>query len=508
MIMVISVQDHETGQGLSETDEETADTRPIRDPDDGNEKKTLREKIAGLRAFFASAPTPADMNVREVNKRIGKIVWPSAVELFLTSLASMVDTMMVGQLGALAIAAVSLTTQPKFVLQALFLAFNSGATALVARFRGMGDQESANLVMRQSLIFTAAFSIILSAVGYFGADLMVIFMGAQADTLGPAGDYMRIQMIGFPFMAVTMVATAVLRGVGNTRASMVYNMTANVVNVIGNFLLIEGRFGFPRLEVAGASWATIIGQVVAFAMAGLALVGSKYYIRIKRGDSFKPNLDMLKRIGKIGIPAMVEQGVMRVGMLLYVRTVASLGTVAYAAHSIVMSIMNLSFMNGQAFGIVSTTLIGQSLGQQRVDRAKTYARYTRRMGMIVSLVIGFIFFFFGRQIVGLYTAGDAEAAQIIEMGGQVMIIIALMQPMQSSQLILNGALRGAGDTRSTAMIMFFGVLIVRPIAAHAFVNWFDWGLLGAWAAMALDQAVRSTLSYIRFQMGKWAYIRV
>lgn len=480
---------------------------PIR-PEQERESEPKQSLFAKFKAFVTPAPMPTDLNRRDVNRRIITIAWPSAVELLLTSLAGMVDMMMVGQLGAWAISSIGLTTQPKFILQAVFMALNSGATAMVARFRGAQDQESANAVMRQAILITGGLSVLLAVVGYFGAEWMVTFMGAQPDTLRPGTEYLQIQMMGFPFMALTMTATAVLRGVGNTRVSMVYNMVANVSNVILNYLLIFGNFGFPAMGVAGASLATIIGQFLAFLMAGFALLRGKHYLRIRRKDSFKPDLGLIKRIAKIGGPAMLEQGVMRVGMMLYVRTVASLGTIAYAAHNVVMNIMTLSFMNGQAFSIVATTLIGQSLGMKRPDHAWAYARYTRRMGMVVSIVLGVLFVFLGEQIVGLYTAGDAEALDIIRMGGEVMIVIALMQPLQSSQMILNGALRGAGDTRSTAMIMFFGVLIIRPLAAHMFVNWFGWGLLGAWFGMALDQIVRSAFSFIRFQMGKWVYIRV
>ncbi len=473
--------------------------------------KTTR--LAKVRAFLASAPMPDDLKPRAINKRIVAIVWPSAVELLLTSLVSMVDMMMVGRLGAWAVAAVGLTTQPKFVILAVFMALNSGATAMVARFRGAGEPDNANAVMRQAVLLTAFLGTALAVGGFFATDWIMLFMagGPEAlgpDTLRPAGDYLRIQMIGFPFMALTFAATAALRGVGNTRASMIYNMAANVINCVLNYILIYGNFGAPAMGVAGASLATIIGQFAAFLMAAFTLLSGKYYIRIRRGDSFRPDFGLMKRIAKIGIPAMFEQAVMRTGMLLYVRTVTGLGAVAFATHNIVMNIMNLSFMNGQAFGIVATTLIGQSLGNKRPDHAKIYARYTRRMGMFVSLVIGVVFFFLGGQIVGLYTAGDAEAAEIIRIGGQVMMIIALLQPLQSSQLVLNGALRGAGDTRSTAMIMFLCVLIIRPIAAHIFVNWLHWGLLGAWGAMALDQVIRSALSFLRFQMGKWIYIRV
>ena len=468
----------------------------------------LAHPLTALKKFIMPAPTPVDMNKREINRRIFTIAWPSAIELLLTSLASMVDMMMVGQLGAWAISSIGLTTQPKFVLLAIFLALNSGATAMVARFRGADDQESANAVVRQSILITAALSLVIAVIGYFTSEWMVSFMGAQEDTLLPATQYLQVQMMGFPFMALTMVATAVLRGVGNTRVSMIYNLVANVSNVLFNYLLIFGNWGFPTLGVAGASIATVMGQVLAFFMAAIALMRGKHYIRIRRTDSFKPDFSMIKRIAKIGGPAMLEQAVMRIGMMLYVRTVASLGTVAYASHNVVMSIMNLSFMNGQAFSIVATTLIGQSLGRQRPDEAWVYARYTRRMGMIVSIIIATVFLIFGKQIIGLYTAGDAEAEEIIRMGAEVMLIVAALQPLQSSQMILNGALRGAGDTRSTAMVMFVGVMIIRPLAAHAFVNWLHWGLVGAWCGMALDQIVRSAFSFIRFQMGKWVHIRV
>ena len=158
-----------------------------------------------------------------------------------------------------------------------------------------------------------------------------------------------------------------------------------------------------------------------------------------------------------GIPALVEQVFMRAGMIMYTKTVASLGTVAYATHQICMNIQAMSFMNGQAFSVSATSLVGQSLGKKRPDMAQAYCSRTRRVGMTVSIVLALTFFFFGRYIVSLYT----DEIEVIEQGSRILMFVALVQPLQSSQFILAGALRGAGDTRATAIIIFITVLLVR-----------------------------------------------
>jgi Na+-driven multidrug efflux pump len=149
---------------------------------------------------------------------IVKIAWPSVVELTLTQLASMVDLMMVGGLGAWALTSVGLTVQPKFLLMTIFMAMNVGATAMAARYKGAGDQEKANLILRQALLLTLIISVISSITGYVFAEKLILFMGAAEEkTLHGGTIYLKIQMVGFTFMALTSTITAALRGVGNSR---------------------------------------------------------------------------------------------------------------------------------------------------------------------------------------------------------------------------------------------------------------------------------------------------
>lgn len=448
---------------------------------------------------------PIEVNSAMLYKDVVHIAWPSFVELVLTQLTSMVDMMMVGQLGPWAITSVGLSTQPKFLLMTMFMAMNVGATALVARYKGAGEHNKANLILRQALLLTFVLSLVSSAVGFVFSEHLIRFMGAaDAETLAGGTVYLKIQMLGFVVMAITTTITAALRGVGNSRTAMLYNLVANMVNVIFNYILIYGHFGFPRMEVAGASLATVIGQFVAFILALIVILEEKQYLYLRLKDGFKPHMESIKNIFNIGIPAMIEQLLMRIGMITYSKIVASLGTVAFATHQVCLSIHALSFMNGQAFAVSSTSLMGQSLGKKRPDMAQAYCRRTRRLGMTISFLLGVVFLFFGKNIIALYT----NDITVIGEGAKIMVLIAIIQPFQSSQFILAGALRGAGDTRATAIISFITVLLVRPGLAMLGVYVLNLGLMGAWYAFLTDQVIRSFLVLLRFNSGKWKAIRI
>ena len=217
-----------------------------------------------------------------------------------------------------------------------------------------------------------------------------------------------------------------------------------------------------------------------------------------------PHKETLGDLMNIGIPAMIEQLLMRAGMIIFSRTVAGLGTTAYATHQACMNIQALSFMTGQAFAVSSTTLMGQSLGKRRPDMAQAYCSRTRRIGMGCAIVIALVFVFFGRYIVELYNS----LPEIVETGARILLIVAVLQPLQTSQFIIAGGLRGAGDTRATAVITFITVLLVRPIVAIVLVEYTPLGLYGAWIAMACDQLLRSVLVLLRYQSGKWKSIRM
>lgn len=449
---------------------------------------------------------PDDISLKDMRKQVFVMAGPAVMELFLLQISSMVSTMMVGNLGNWAVASVGYCTQPRFLLLATFVALNTGATAIVARAKGAGDYELANKVMHQSTMLTFVLSLIVAAAGIVFAKPMVMFMGASTpETIKAASQYMTLQTAAFPATAMAMNTTAIMRGIGKTKVSMYYNISANLVNILGNLLLIYGAFGvFPRLEVAGAGISIALGQIVAFLMSAYAQIRGNDILEFRFKELLSIDLSVIKRITNIGAPAMIEQLIIRGGMMIYTLTISSLGTDVYATHTIALNILQLSLTNGQAFGICATSLLGQSLGRKRADIGKAFTYMCRRYGMYVSILLGSSVLFLGRPLMMLYTKDTA----VVELGAQLLIIVAFMQPLQSSQLVLSGALRGAGDARAVALATFCGILIVRPLLSLLLVSYVGLGLKGAWIALVADQCVRTGYTIMRFASNKWASIKI
>lgn len=496
---------------------------------------------------------PPGAESKTLYKDIVRIAWPSLIEMTLASLVSMVDMMMVGKIpgmGSSAITAVSLATQPRFLFMMLFMALNTGATAVIARARGAGDRDEANNILRHAFLLNCLMAIPMMIIGIFTAEPLIKFMGGDgvkngtitAATVAASKTYLQIQMAGFLPTIIPITITAVLRGTGNSRVPMVYNIVANVVNVFLNWVLIYGNLGAPAMGVAGASLATIIGLCVATVMALFSVLSGKNYLHLSF-KKFKLNVRIIGQIIKVGVPALIEQGIMRVGIIIFTRTIGSLGEVNMATHQVCMNIQSLTFMTGQAFAVSSTTLVGQCLGKTRPDMAEHYSRRCRRLGLYVALFLAVTFSIGGGQVVKLYTdASDPTYLQVVMLGALLMLFVAFLQPIQSSQFILAGALRGAGDTRSTAVITLITVLVVRPVFAWFFVSLLGWGdinfvlnptlenivmtlaglhgkaepgtilvnlgLIGAWISIALDQILRSLLVMARYNSGKWKKIKL
>lgn len=433
------------------------------------------------------------------------IAWPSVLESVLVGLVSAIDSMMVGTIGPEAIAAVGITTQPRYILLAIILSINIGVTAIVARRKGEGDQVGANDCLRQAILLSGGISLVLTILGYVFARPLMLFAGAQADTVNDAVSYFRIVTLGLFFTSVGLTINAAQRGVGNTKISMKTNTIANVVNIIFNYLLIGGNLGFPRLGVSGAAIATSLGFVVSFCISVRTVVHSdQHFLSLSLSDHWHFDGQTVGSIFKISSSAMVEQLFMRIGFFTYAKIVAGLGTIAFATHQICMNIINLSFTFGDGLSVAASALVGQNLGAKRGDLAILYGKALQRMALICATGL-FLVFLFGRHLlIGLFT----NDAAIIAEGGFIMIICAVQCYAQTYQVTTSGALRGAGDVAYVAVVSFISIGVLRPIMAYLFCYTFGGGLIGAWFSVLADQYIRMFLFLLRYRSGKWTKIKI
>lgn len=456
-------------------------------------------------------PVPEGIAERRLYRDVILIAWPSLVELILTQLTSMADQVMVGRLpgqeGINALAAVGLAAQPKFLLMTMIQAMNVGATAMVARFRGQQDQAGANRVFKHAMLLNAIMSALFMAVGLVFSGPMIRFMGGTGiseETITQGVIYLNIQLYGFIPLCLGITVTAALRGIGDTRTPMLYNTLANIINLFFNYVMIYGHFGVPKMGVAGASWATIIGQTAAFFIAMAVALRKKHYVYLDFKEKFTFDKRLMGRVVGIGVPSMMEQLFLRAGIIIYTQQVTGLGDTIFATHQVCMNVQSLTFMMGQAFANAATTLMGQSIGKRRYDMCAVYMRRTRNLGIASSFILMALMILFNRQIIAIFK----NTPEIVDMGAPILILLAASQPFQADQFIVAGGLRGAGDTRFPAVVMAVTVLGARTVICIILVNVFHLGLWGAWIALVSDQLLRTVLMALRYRSGRWKRIAI
>lgn len=434
------------------------------------------------------------------------MAWPAILESFFVAFAGLVDSLMVSSLGSYAVAAVGLTTQPKFLGLSLFFATNVAISALVARRRGENKQKEANGILYTALVFVILAAVILSTLLVLLASPIISLCGSTPETHDSAVAYFRIIMGGMIFNCVQMCINSAQRGAGKTKITMRTNLTSNTVNIIGNYLLIEGHFGFPALGIHGAALATVFGTVVACVMSVISILNQDGFISIPYiiKNKVKPAFATFLHMVKVGYSVFFEQILMRIGFMLTAVMAAKQGTDAMAAHQVGMNIMGLSFSFGDGLQSAAVALIGRSLGAGDQELAKEYGGICRWIGGIISVCLAVVYFTGARTLLSLFF----EEEHIVDIGVGIMRVIIFVVVFQISQVIYMGCLRGAGDTAYTAMASTVSVTLIRTVVSYICGYVFHWGIVGIWLGVLGDQVSRFIFASVRFKAGKWTQIKI
>jgi len=384
-----------------------------------------------------------------------------------------------------------------------------GTTALCARRKGAQDRQGANSCLHQSLAIITVLGIVMTLIGYFGAEWLVTLGGAKEDTIGMSAEYFRIISLAFLPVCWQICICAAMRSIGKTRITMATNITANLINVFLNYALIGGNLGFPALGVRGAAIATACGSVTASMICiGVVLKkGGYFHLALPRFDKVT-----LQGLTRVGASSMVESVCLRLGFLMLARLISSIGTDAFAAYQIVSQVTSLSFTLGDGVSAAGTSLVGQSLGAKRKDLAMAHARVAYRLGTFTAILLMIVITLFSRQIALLFTDEEQIIAGVT---ASLYVVIASMI-FQNGRVVLSGALRGAGDVKYVAVCALLSVTILRPILTYLFCYPVA-GLLpgiphvavmAPWIAFLIDSIVRDRLLSYRIRQGKWLDIKL
>jgi multidrug resistance protein, MATE family len=434
-------------------------------------------------------------------RRVLGLALPAVGEQVLNLAVVLVDTYLVGHLGADAVAAVGLSNQAVLMVTVFFAAVATGVTALVARHTGAREPEVANKIAHQGYLLELALGLALFAACYLLALPIMRLLDAPSEVVSFGTTYLQIVSFSFPLAALMFVGNAALRGSGDTRTPMLVMLVVNAINIVVAVMAINGLGPFPRMGVAGSALGAAAGRGAGGLLATAVLFAGRKGLTLRlRG--FVPDVVQLKRIMNIGMPAGAEQVLMRMAQTVFAVTVAGLGTQAFAAHQLALQGESISYMPGFGFSVAATTLMGQGLGAGDPGRARADARLAHVLAVISMSIMGVFFFVFAAEIMHVFI----DDAAVIALGVWPLRLVAFSQPALATAMVVSGGLRGAGDTRSTLLITAAGFWIIRiPLALLLVV---PFGLIGTWIAMGLDINIRGLLMFLRFRSGRWATIRV
>ena len=428
----------------------------------------------------------------DYEKRYMDIAMPASVECIFMNVLAAADLIMVGSLGAVSIAAVSIFLQPRMVLLCFARSIASAVTLLTARKAGAKDVAGVSELMRQSLFLSFVFMGLLHIVFFFFLQKILWLMGAGPDYLHQALTYAKIAVISVFITSMTSVLQAVQLGFGETGAIMRTNVTGNILNIIVNALLIFGIGPFPKLGVAGAAIGTVVGTLFTLCATIYVMHVNKYF---SQGGSFIPGRTYFKEFLPIFSSILSEQGFERIGMVLFARMAAGLGTIPFAVHSICMSICDYYWDFALGLGKASMVLAGQSCGAKNEKDWHAFWKVGIKWGLIFSAVSCLIIVLFREPIFMIYSRDPAALA----MSGIIMFGVALVGFPEAQGLVCAGILRGSGKTAVVATYSFVSVTVIRPLLTAFFLYVMGWGLYGVWLALFLDQSIRAGCATVLVQ---------
>ena len=430
----------------------------------------------------------------EYNRKYLSVAIPAALEGIFMTVLQAADLVMVGALGTAAIAAVSIFMPLRLVLLTFARSLASSVTILTANKFGAGDEEGIKALLRQSLTITIlVMGLIHLGFFYFFPELVEL-MGAKADYLGMAVDYGLIATLAVFISCLSLSLQAIQLGIGSTSMIMKSNVAGNVVNICCNYVLITGIGSFAGWGVRGAAIGTVIGSLVTLGITLWIMGKNKYFAQ---GFLQLPDKSFWKEFKPIFSGIFSELGAERIGMVIYARITADLGTLAFAVHSICYNISDFGFDFLFGFGKANMVLAGQACGRQNFEEWRKYRGLGLAWGMVIATIFGLVIHLGWEQIFTLYNK-DAAA---LDLSYSVMLIVAWHFYLTATTIVTGGILRGSGKTTIVAAYSFFLITILRPMMTAGAVYYLEWGILGVWLAICMDQILRSCcFTYILYRI--------
>ena len=479
-------------------------------PTVNNNKETLRNSLPES-SLTLQTETRASLLSPELHQTVWRLAWPSVTTMLLQTVNSLLDIFFVGHLsnGKQALAATGSAGGVIFLLISLAMGVSVGTTALVARFTGAGQNEDAIKATAQSLTLSLILGLSFGIPMYLARYMLAGWMlnaEASPEAVRLCGQFLGMALLASVPMFVGMVLQSAFRGLGDTRTPLYIMIVTVTVHISLNYLLINGRLGFPALGVQGAGIALASSLLVSMLLSAFLMYSRSPLRAAFSRTALLPHREWFVRILRIGIPASIQAVVRTASMMVFTRMLANTadGAAAVAALQIGIRSEAIAFMPGFGYSVAASALVGQNLGAKKLERAEQSGWAATIQAMGVMCVMAVVFYVFADPISRIFTSDPL----VQKFGADYLRVNAFCEPFLALGMVLTGALQGAGETFRPTIITLISMVVVRMPLAYFLMFTLNLQTHGAWISMAVTTIVGGILTLFVFRAGTWKKLKV
>lgn len=430
--------------------------------------------------------------------RVLRLAIPSIATFSSMTLTGMLTLIIIGRLGAPAIAIVGISNILLYNTWALFAGVNESINYLVSQNYGEGTMSTGNRRMQIALLLSVCLDVIWIAASFLLPHHILQWMGVNSTLVQLGTPYLRVRMISFAFSLFTNVFYGYMRGVGDTKTPMVISMVTNVLLLILTYVLTYGVFGMKGLGLVGAGWSMVITE-------GLAFFASVFIYYVAYNRRFETRLwhhmawKEVRFIGWESTKLSLMEMSMSIGMLVFTTVIARLGTNAVAANEIALNILSLGFMPANGFGAAATIIVGQDIGAKNPGNARRGGLVTLGMGLLFMTLFSVFLWVFALPVARIYTADPA----VYTLAVSLIHIASFIQLFDGGGIVMAGGLRGVGDTTylfRVSLLLNFVIFIPLTIGLTLGLHL---GQAGAWIALCTLLVLLGVANVLRFVKRDW-----
>lgn len=434
-----------------------------------------------------------------IRKGLTKLVVPIFIETLLIMTLGAVDTIMLSRYSDNSVAAVGVVNQIVMFSFLVFEVINIGTSVLCSQYLGAKLQKNMVQVVGVSLLLNLVVGGIVSAILHFGAETLLGWMGLRPELLKYGIGYMQIVGAFAFFQAISLTISASLRSANKAIYPMLVTVLVNILNIVGNYTLIFGKFGFPALGAEGAAISTSVARGVS--MVVLFIILFRKHIPRFPLAYFRPfPFIELKKLLQVGLPSAGENMSYSFSQVVITYLINILGNNALTTRTYTVNIVMFVYLFAIAMAQGGAISIGHLVGQHKIRAAYLLGKYVMRLSILVSLLLSCIWAVFGHSIFSMLTNNE----EIIQLGVTVMIVDVLVEIGRAVNIYATNALRSAGDVNYPFYVGLVVQWIVSVGFSYLFGIYWGWGLVGMWCAFLLDENIRALIFVRRWNSLKWA----